>query len=95
MDKRVSPCVSLLPGTKGSVVVTILLEGGSKCISHVLSSVEKEDPVVIIKGSGRAADFLSWAYEEKYFCNFFTSFTLADAVGISVQDADDGRFIVL
>ena len=47
-------------------VVTILIEGGAQTIGNVLSSVENGHPVVVMQGSGRAANLLSWAYNESY-----------------------------
>ena len=45
-------------------MVLVVLEGGSNVIRTVLESVEGNPavPVVIVDGSGRAADILAYAY---------------------------------
>lgn len=45
-------------------VVLVVVEGGPGTIKTVQKSLEKGTPVVIVKGSGRAADFLAYVYEE-------------------------------
>ncbi|CAL1535901.1 unnamed protein product [Lymnaea stagnalis] len=45
-------------------VVLVVVEGGLGTMETVQQSLEKKTPVVIVKGSGRAADFLAYAYEE-------------------------------
>lgn len=50
--------------SNGIPVVLVVLEGGSNVIRTVLESVEGDPavPVVIVDGSGRAADILAYAY---------------------------------
>ncbi|CAL1535907.1 unnamed protein product [Lymnaea stagnalis] len=45
-------------------VVLVVVEGGPGTMETVQKSLEKGTPAVIVKGSGRAADFLAYAYEE-------------------------------
>ena len=40
-----------------------MLEGGLGTIKQVLSACKQKIPVVVIKGSGRGADILAYAYE--------------------------------
>lgn len=43
--------------------VLLVLEGGLGTIKQVLSACKQKIPVVVIKGSGRGADILAYAYE--------------------------------
>jgi len=51
--------------SNGIPVVLVVLEGGINTIQTVLKSIESDPPVpiVVAKGSGRAADILAYAYE--------------------------------
>jgi SLOG in TRPM len=40
----------------------LVLEGGIKTLKTTADAVMKETPVVVIKGSGRAADFIAYAF---------------------------------
>ena len=46
-------------------VVLLVLEGGENTIKTALEAVQNNIPVVIIQGSGRAADVIAFAV--KYF----------------------------
>ena len=48
-------------------VVLLVLEGGENTIKTAMKAVEENTPVVIIQGSGRAADVI--AFTVKYFKN--------------------------
>ena len=43
-------------------VVMLVLEGGVNTLQTVAEATEKDTPVVVIQGSGRAADIISSAY---------------------------------
>lgn len=59
-------------------VVLLVLEGGVNTLKTVLEALRKKTPVVVIQGSGRAADFIAMAYKENrhreqvYLYNSFT-----------------------
>ncbi|KAJ8319038.1 hypothetical protein KUTeg_004129 [Tegillarca granosa] len=44
-------------------VVTILIEGGIKSISNTYESVKRNTPVLILEGSGRACEYVAYAYK--------------------------------
>ncbi|WAR22942.1 TMP2L-like protein [Mya arenaria] len=43
--------------------VTILMEGGPQSLMSMLSQLESGRPVVVVKGTGRATDLVTYAYE--------------------------------
>ena len=45
-------------------VVGLLVQGGPPDIDHILWLLKKKIPVVVIQGSGLAADLISFAYKE-------------------------------
>ena len=45
-------------------MVTLVIEGGINTLVTALEGMRKKTPVVVIQGSGRAADLLAWAYRE-------------------------------
>ena len=45
-------------------VVMLVLEGGVNTLQTVAEATEKDTPVVVIQGSGRAADIISSAYHK-------------------------------
>lgn len=45
-------------------VVGILVQGGPPDIEHTLNLIKKKIPVIIVHGSGLAADLVSFAYLE-------------------------------
>lgn len=48
-------------------VVLLVLEGGEKTLETAAEAIKHNTPVVIIKGSGRAADVIAYAYyKNKY-----------------------------
>jgi transient receptor potential cation channel subfamily M protein 2 len=51
--------------------VLLVLEGGVNTLCTAASAIKNSTPVVIVQGSGRAADFIAKAYEvtksKKYF----------------------------
>ena len=51
--------------SNGIPVVLLVIEGGIQTLGTVLKSVESDPPVpiVVAKGSGRAADILAYAYK--------------------------------
>ena len=51
------------PKGLGVPVITLLLEGGSDAINEVRDNLASGQPCVIVDGSGRAADILSYAYK--------------------------------
>eukprot|EP00058_Branchiostoma_floridae_P014804 XP_002600292.1 hypothetical protein BRAFLDRAFT_66795 [Branchiostoma floridae] len=59
---------NVLPGTtsrkKANPVVCVLVQGGPASIQYVQGCVQQETPVLLLKGSGKAADLLAFAYEE-------------------------------
>ncbi|XP_066295735.1 transient receptor potential cation channel subfamily M member-like 2 [Branchiostoma lanceolatum] len=59
---------NVLPGTtsrkKANPVVCVLVQGGPASIQYVRGCVQQETPVLLLKGSGKAADLLAFAYEE-------------------------------
>eukprot|EP00058_Branchiostoma_floridae_P014792 XP_002600280.1 hypothetical protein BRAFLDRAFT_118277 [Branchiostoma floridae] len=57
-----SYCV--LPSKKANPVVCVLVQGGPASIQYVQGCVQQETPVLLLKGSGKAADLLAFAYEE-------------------------------
>ena len=50
------------PKGLGIPIITLLLEGGTDAIYKVKDSLEHGQPCVIVEGSGRAADILSYGY---------------------------------
>jgi hypothetical protein len=47
--------------------VLLVLEGGIQTLKTTAEAIAKETPVVVIKDSGRAADFIAYAfYKHKY-----------------------------
>lgn len=51
-------------GTSDIPVIALLIGGGNKSALMVLDHLKKQIPVVVVKGSGGAADLLAFAYEE-------------------------------
>ena len=45
-------------------VVSVVLEGGENTMNTAKSAMESGTPVVIVNGSGRAADFIARAFKE-------------------------------
>lgn len=45
-------------------VIALMIGGGNKSTLMVLEHLKKQIPVVVVKGSGGAADLLAFAYEE-------------------------------
>ncbi|XP_060065040.1 transient receptor potential cation channel subfamily M member-like 2 [Ylistrum balloti] len=45
-------------------VVLLVVEGGPNTIETVLNAVCKNTPTVVVKGSGKAADIIAYAYEQ-------------------------------
>ena len=45
-------------------MVCLMIRGDLSSINAIESKIRKEIPVVILKGSGAAADIISFAYEE-------------------------------
>ena len=43
-------------------VVVLVVEGGIEAIHNVQSSLSQNTPVILCKGTGRAADILAFAY---------------------------------
>ena len=43
-------------------VVTLVLEGGENTVETAAEAVKNKTPIVIIQGSGRAADVIAEAY---------------------------------
>jgi len=49
----------------GSVpVVVLVLEGGHMTLNTAYQAIKTETPVLVLAGSGRAADFIACAYEK-------------------------------
>lgn len=44
-------------------IVLLVLEGGPGTLETVHQSIQNNTPSVIVKGSGRAADILAYAYQ--------------------------------
>lgn len=44
-------------------VILLIVEGGPKTFEIALESVRKNIPVLVIEGSGKAADFISKGYK--------------------------------
>lgn len=44
-------------------MVAILVQGGLEEIDHTLNLLKRRKPVLVIKGSGYAADLIAFAYE--------------------------------
>ncbi len=42
----------------------LVLEGGENTLQTAAEAIKKNTPVVVIQGSGRAADFIAYAYRE-------------------------------
>ena len=45
-------------------VVILVLEGGENTIKTAVEGIKRNTPVVVVQGSGRAADFIAYAYKE-------------------------------
>ena len=45
-------------------VVSLVVEGGQNTLNTARSAVENDTPVVVLKGSGRAADYIAKAFKE-------------------------------
>ena len=45
-------------------VVLLVLEGGENTLKQAEEAIEQKTPVVVVQGSGRAADFISLAYNK-------------------------------
>ena len=45
-------------------VVSLVLEGGENTLNTATAAIESNTPVVVVNGSGRAADFIARAYKE-------------------------------
>ena len=45
-------------------VVSLVLEGGENTLKTACSAIQSGTPVVVVNGSGRAADFIARAYRE-------------------------------
>jgi hypothetical protein len=43
-------------------LVLLVLEGGIQTLKTTAEAIKKGTPVVVIKGSGRAADFIAYAF---------------------------------
>lgn len=55
-------------------VVMLVLEGGVNTLLTVAEATEKHTPVVVISGSGRAADLIAWCYNHtKYLAELDAS----------------------
>ena len=52
------------PGGMGIPVILLILEGGLGVIEDVLHSLRRGIPVVVIQGTGRAADIIAFAQYE-------------------------------
>jgi len=44
-------------------VVVLVLEGGHNTLNTAYQAIKTETPVLVMAGSGRAADFIASAYE--------------------------------
>ena len=44
-------------------IVLLVLEGGIGTLETVREAIQRNTPAVIVKGSGRAADILAYAYQ--------------------------------
>ena len=45
-------------------VVLLVLEGGENTLSQAVEAIKNGTPVVVVQGSGRAADYIAFAYRE-------------------------------
>jgi len=45
-------------------VVVLVLEGGHMTLNTAYQAIKTETPVLVLAGSGRAADFIASAYEK-------------------------------
>ena len=45
-------------------VVQLVLEGGENTLATAVESLSKNTPIVVVQGSGRAADYIAYAYRE-------------------------------
>ena len=45
-------------------VVVLVLEGGHMTLNTAYQAIKTETPVLVMAGSGRAADFIANAYEK-------------------------------
>jgi len=45
-------------------VVVLVVEGGYTTLHTAAKAIETETPVLVLAGSGRAADFIAMAYEK-------------------------------
>lgn len=52
-----------VPGVHVPVVI-LVLEGGENTIKTAVEGIKRNTPVVVVQGSGRAADFIAYAYRE-------------------------------
>ena len=50
------------PKGLGIPVVALLLEGGTEAINEIRKNLSSGMPCVIVEGSGRASDIISYAY---------------------------------
>ena len=65
-------------------VVTLVLEGGPNTLQTAAEAMESGTAVVVFAGSGRAADFISAAFDNKWVtCNYIDSvINMCAAVGL-------------
>ncbi|XP_052079375.1 transient receptor potential cation channel subfamily M member 1-like isoform X1 [Mytilus californianus] len=79
-------------------VILLIVEGGSKTFEIALESVNKNIPVLVIEGSGKAADFISKGYKlsedktsegKSVFTEIFVPEMLQSAKNMTVTGKDD------
>ena len=47
-------------------LVLIVLEGGIECLYDISFSLKQKIPVILVEGTGRAADILAFAFTHHY-----------------------------
>ncbi len=51
--------------SQGRSSIAILINGGAIAIQEALYNVRQKRPIVVIQGSGRAADEIAWLWQEQ------------------------------
>ena len=47
-------------------LVLLVLEGGLECLHDIAFSINQNIPVILLEGTGRAADILAFAHHHHY-----------------------------
>ncbi|CAF1151401.1 unnamed protein product [Rotaria sordida] len=66
-------------------IVMVLLEGGASSLNTVSKALKENTPIVVVKESGRAADFVAYVYEYFSNTNDHAQHQPSDDISIEVQ----------